>query len=341
MLRRLNAGIMSIALTLVMTGPAGATGEATIARAESVLSEIMQIPAQRIPSDLLASAHGVAIIPSVIKIGFIGGVRRGHGVILVRDREGDWSLPEFVTLTGGSIGWQAGAQSTDVILVFRTARSVENIRRGRFTIGADAAAAAGPVGRNMAAATDLQLRAEILSYSRSRGLFAGISLDGSMLEVDHRATRDFYGDPNAQPPRQVSPAAVRLMEAVAAASRTAPRPGPAPNPGAAPAVPQAPDANQLRQDLAQAARVMNGILTSDWQSFLALPPTVFGTAEHPPIKALEAARTNFERVVSDPTFAALRSRPEFQTTFDILREYIQALQAQSPTLILPPPPPPK
>ena len=176
---------------------------ATIDKAESVIKEIMDIPAKRIPTELLANAQGVAIIPSVIKIGFIAGVRRGHGVLLVKDKDGDWNLPQFVILTGGSVGWQVGAQSTDVILVFKSAKSVENIQRGKFTIGADAAAAAGPVGRNAAAATDAQLQAEILSYSRSRGLFAGVSLDGTMLEVDQQAARDFYGDPARNPVRQV------------------------------------------------------------------------------------------------------------------------------------------
>jgi lipid-binding SYLF domain-containing protein len=308
-----------------------ANDQATIERAETVLREIMDIPARRIPTELLSSSHGVAIIPSVIKIGFIGGIRRGHGVILTKDRDGDWGLPQFITLTGGSIGFQAGAQSTDVILVFRTAGSVENIQRGRFTIGVDAAAAAGPVGRNAAAATDAQMRAEILSYSRSRGLFAGVSLDGSALEINSAATRNFYGDPNAQPPRPVPAAAVRLMETVAHLAGSG-----QPTPVAQAST----DPNHLRRELAQSARSLYAVLSPDWQRFLALPPAVFATSEHPSVESLVEARRNFDRVATDAAFANLQARPEFQTTLDLLREYTSALQRNTtPAITLPPPPP--
>ena len=134
----------------------------------------MAIPGRQIPETLLAEAQGIAIVPNVIKVGFVAGIRWGHGVVMVRDAEGEWSLPQFVTLTGGSVGWQAGVQGTDVVLVFLTKKSVEGLWRGKFTIGADASVAAGPVGHDAAAATDARLRAEILSYSRSRGLFIGL-----------------------------------------------------------------------------------------------------------------------------------------------------------------------
>src|SRR5580765_3339706 len=125
----------------------------TIRRSEQVLADVMAIPARQIPQHLLAGATGVAIIPDVTKIGFIAGVRRGHGVVMVRDAEGEWSLPQFITLTGGSVGWQAGIQGTDVVLVFKTKKGVEGLMRGKFTIGADASVSAGPVGRETTAAT--------------------------------------------------------------------------------------------------------------------------------------------------------------------------------------------
>jgi lipid-binding SYLF domain-containing protein len=305
---------------------------ATIEKAEGVLKEIMEIPAKRIPSELLAKSYGVAIIPNVIKIGFIGGVRRGYGVLLFKDKEGDWSLPEFVTLTGGSIGWQVGAQATDVILVFKTAKSVENIRQGKFTIGADASAAAGPVGRTAAAATDAQMQAEILSYSRSRGLFAGVSLDGSAMEMDSRSSRDFYGDPAQQPGRHVPASAVKLMDTVANLANVDAK---------GPIAGRAQDANQLRKDLAQSARVMNAILSPEWQRFLALPPAVYGTQEHPSLEALNGSRRNFDRVNTDGAYANLRSRTEFQATFELLKDYIAALEKSAIlpiTVPLPPPP---
>ncbi|MET0331469.1 MAG: lipid-binding SYLF domain-containing protein [Dyella sp.] len=159
-----------------------------------VLREIMEAPDKSIPSDLLKEARAIAVIPDVLKVGFVFGGRRGEGLISVKQANGTWSNPSFITITGGSIGFQAGVSSTDVVLVFRTQRGVDSIVNGKFTIGADAAAAAGPVGRNASASTDSQLKAEIYSYSRSRGLFAGVALDGSVLRIDYDANVAIYGD---------------------------------------------------------------------------------------------------------------------------------------------------
>jgi lipid-binding SYLF domain-containing protein len=158
-----------------------------------VLNEIMEAPDKSIPVDLLKEAHAIAVIPDMVKAGFIFGGRRGEGLISVKGPDGAWSNPSFVTLTGGSIGFQAGVSSTDVILVFRTQRGVDSIVNGKFTLGADAAAAAGPVGRTATASTDAQFKAEIYSYSRSRGLFAGVALDGSALRIDYDANEAIYG----------------------------------------------------------------------------------------------------------------------------------------------------
>src|SRR6185312_7521787 len=158
-----------------------------------VLNEIEQAPDKAIPSDLLKDAKAIAVIPDVLKVGFVFGGRRGEGLISVKSPDGTWSNPSFITMTGGSIGFQAGVSSTDVILVFRTQRGVDSIVRGKFTLGADASAAAGPVGRTANASTDGQLKAEIYSYSRSRGLFAGVALDGSALRIDYDANAAVYG----------------------------------------------------------------------------------------------------------------------------------------------------
>ncbi len=117
----------------------------------------------------------------------------GKGLVTVRDAQGRWSAPIFLRLAAGSLGWQIGAQSTDVVLVFKTRRSIEGLTRGTFTLGADAAVATGPLGRRGEASTDVDLKAEILSYSRSRGLFAGVSLEGSKLDIDHTANTEYYG----------------------------------------------------------------------------------------------------------------------------------------------------
>jgi len=167
-----------------------------LVRAENsvrVLKEIMEAPDKSIPVDLLKEAHAIAVIPDMVKAGFIFGGRRGEGLISVKGPDGTWSNPSFVTITGGSVGFQAGVSSTDVILVFRTQRGVDSIVNGKFTLGADAAAAAGPVGRTATASTDSQFKAEIYSYSRSRGLFAGVALDGSALRIDYDANEAIYG----------------------------------------------------------------------------------------------------------------------------------------------------
>lgn len=158
-----------------------------------VLNDIMQAPDKAIPQDLLRNAKAIAVIPDMIKAGFIFGGRRGEGLISVKSPDGTWSNPAFITMTGGSVGFQAGVSSTDVVLVFRTQRGVDSIVNGKFTLGADASAAAGPVGRTASAATDAQLKAEIYSYSRTRGLFAGVALDGSALRIDYDANAAVYG----------------------------------------------------------------------------------------------------------------------------------------------------
>jgi lipid-binding SYLF domain-containing protein len=145
-----------------------------------------------IPRKLVAESAGIAIIPDVIKAAFIVGGRHGSGVVCVRGKDGGWSNPAFIGITGGSVGWQIGVESADIILVFRTPRSIENFARGKFTLGADAGVSAGPLGRSAEASTDAELKAEILSYSRSRGLYVGLSLQGASLYVDAKANQNFY-----------------------------------------------------------------------------------------------------------------------------------------------------
>jgi lipid-binding SYLF domain-containing protein len=157
-----------------------------------VLEEMMKESDKSIPVGLIKDCAGIAIIPDVIRAGLIIGGRHGRGVVLVRTN-GGWSDPAFIEITGGSLGWQAGVQSADIVLVFRTQRGIENISGGKFTLGADAGIAAGPLGRSAEASTDSELKAEILSYSRSRGLYAGLTLQGTSIQEDSEANRDFYG----------------------------------------------------------------------------------------------------------------------------------------------------
>lgn len=187
--------LMFVCCLLPATGTLASETEAKRAReAVRVIDEIMQAPDRRIPSNLLREAHAIAVIPDVIKAGLVVGGRRGHGLIVVKTPEGTWSNPSFITMTGGSLGLQAGVQSTDIVLVFRSRRGVDSIVHGKFTLGADASAAAGPVGRSAQASTDAQLKAEIYSYSRARGLFAGVALDGSVIAIDHDSNQAVFGD---------------------------------------------------------------------------------------------------------------------------------------------------
>jgi lipid-binding SYLF domain-containing protein len=188
--------IRSLLLCLALLLGAGAVAaerqDARLLTSTQVLDELLRMPEQNIPVWLLERAHAVAVIPDVIKVGLGIGGRRGKGVLVVRRDNGDWSNPIFVNLTGGSFGFQVGVQSTDVVLVFTSRQSIEGIVGGKVTLGADASVAAGPVGRQSSAATDIGLTAQVYSYSRASGLFAGVALDGSALTIDHRSNEQFY-----------------------------------------------------------------------------------------------------------------------------------------------------
>jgi lipid-binding SYLF domain-containing protein len=192
---------MSIRLLVCAAAIAAAASAVTAQKAEAekiatsitVLEDAVNIPEETIPERLLDNAQAIAILPGVKKGAFMLGGEYGSGVLVMRQGEDEWSPPVFITIAGASVGWQLGAQSTDVVLVFKTRRSAEGLLDGKLTLGGDAAVAAGPVGRDASASTDAQLDAEIYSYARSRGLFAGISLQGNLMRIDESANSDFYG----------------------------------------------------------------------------------------------------------------------------------------------------
>ncbi|MEI7684793.1 MAG: lipid-binding SYLF domain-containing protein [Planctomycetota bacterium] len=318
-------GCVLTALLLPNLARAQAAEEETIQAAMQVVREVMAVPLRAIPASLLREAQGVAIIPGKIRAGFIIGVAHGRGVVLTRDKDGAWQSPNFITATGGGIGWQAGVQSTDVILVFRTRASVANLMRGKFTIGADASVAAGPVGRQASAATDATLRAEILSYSRSRGLFAGVSLDGAVIQIDNRANVAFYGLRQGQPTREFPQSALNLIMQIAAYANPAGANGP-PN-----------ERETVRRQLAEASQQLQAILDPQWQQFLSLPAEVSEGTQIPTAESLAPARARFQTVANDPQFRTLTDRHEFQETFGFLNHFIQAAAAPG-QLNLPPPP---
>jgi len=193
---RSRIGMLFIAiLTFMLSGaaiPACADESKRVSESSAVIKELMAMPEMKVPPALFKDAAGIAVIPGVLKGSLMVGGRFGTGVMVVREKSGEWSAPVFVSLGGGSLGLQIGAESTDFILVFKTRRSVDGLTKGKFTVGVDASVAAGPVGRTVEADTDALMKAEIVSYSRSRGLFAGASMEGAVLHIDAEANAAFY-----------------------------------------------------------------------------------------------------------------------------------------------------
>lgn len=303
---------------------AQAQEEAIINSSSEVLREIMAIPLKGIPQSLLANAQGVAIVPGMLKGGFIVAAEHGKGVLLVRDKNGAWQSPNFITITGGGIGWQAGVQATDVVLVFRSQRSVESLLKGQFKLGADASVAAGPVGRQVGAGTDVQLNSEIYSYSRSRGLFAGVSLDGALIKIDGAANQAFYAPRPGQPAYPQS--ALNLIAQVASYA----------NPQAV-ALPNQRDA--VRHQLADASQRLQQIVDPQWQQYLVMPTDVYEGTQLPSAEKLTPVRDRFQLIATDPRYRGLADRHEFQETFAMLNRYIALSATATPAgLQLPPPP---
>jgi lipid-binding SYLF domain-containing protein len=163
------------------------------AESAQVLTEIMKIPENSIPEELMARAHGIAVIPHVVKGAFGLGGQWGKGLMSQRREDGNWSTPAFVEIGGGSFGLQIGVQASDVVLVFTDETGIKGLLKSKLKLGADASATAGPVGRKAEVGTDAALRSGVFAYSRSKGLFAGISLDGSVVSIDDSANRRVYG----------------------------------------------------------------------------------------------------------------------------------------------------
>ncbi|MEZ5473525.1 MAG: lipid-binding SYLF domain-containing protein [Steroidobacteraceae bacterium] len=196
MIRRFAIGLFVLVVAAAWApqsvAQSGAREEARLIEAAGVLEELRMTRDQFIPDRLLERAYGIAVLPNVVK-GALGiGARFGKGVLVVRDKDGRFTNPVFIQIGGGSFGWQIGVQSADLVLVFTTRRGIEGITDGKLTLGADASVAAGPVGRSASASTDASFTAEVYSYSRTRGLFAGIALDGTALTIDGRANKRFY-----------------------------------------------------------------------------------------------------------------------------------------------------
>ena len=196
---RLKLSIVLISFLFSLTATAASKQDLRVAEATDVIDQLLRIPEQSIPPSLLSRAYAIAVIPDLIKVGFGLGARRGKGILVVRRNDNSWSNPAFITMTGGSIGWQIGAQSSDIVLVFKSRKGIGDIENGKLTLGANASIAAGPVGRHTEIATDIRFEVEVYSYSRSRGLFVGVALEGASLAMDRRSNAAYYASSSITP----------------------------------------------------------------------------------------------------------------------------------------------
>lgn len=340
--KRSVVGMSQAMLLLVLAGwacPGSASAKppeaVTVQNAATILQENVEIAMQGIPLTLLGNAQAIALIPDVFKAGFVLGGLRGHGVMVVRNQDGSWSNPIFITITGGSIGYQIGLQMTDLILVFQSRRSVDQVLRGQFTLGANAAVAAGPVGRQAAAGTDIQLKAEIYSYSRSKGLFAGVSLDGSLIQIDGLSNAAYYATPSVTPQGILGgqtaqvPAQLAFLKDILG-KLAAPAPGTTSWMGEStmPTVAVGPVNLELtRQQLVASAAQLHARLDENWKKYLALPSELASPSTPANAEAIAAAVKRYDAVSSGAPYAPLQQLPEFQTTHRLLRNYLGGISA--------------
>ena len=313
-----------------------ADSERTVAKATTALNEIMAVQVQMIPDALLADAEAVAVFPGVVKVGFVLGGERGRGVVIIRGEDRNWQAPRFLTVTTGSVGWQIGASATDLILVFKTRKSVENLLAGKFKIGADIAAAAGPVGRRAEAATDGQLQAEIYSYSRSRGLFAGASIDGAIIQLDTDTEADYYRkglDGKVLLPES----GVKFVSLVDSYSKSS-RIDASEVVETKPLVVEDP-LETLRKQVVASSDQLARVVDDSWRRYLALPADVFADGGKPSAAPVVATLARYDQVARDPKYAALAKRAEFQQARTAIAQYAGALADQGEGVISLPPPP--
>ena len=307
----------AIALLTFLTTAAWAGSsarDADIARiqtANTILSQIMEAPDRGIPDSIMSGAKCIAIVPSMLKVSFIFGANYGKGVATCRTTSG-WSAPTFFRVEGGSFGFQAGGQASDLVLIVRTDAGMQHLLQSKFKLGADASAAAGPVGRDAQAATDLTMRAQILTYSRSRGLFLGVSLAGAVVRQDDGDTQAFYGKDwtfysllNGQvPPPPDSENFLKTVEHYAPTQRAAVRPAPTPAavPATEPAVIPAP-APTAMPAADTTPRAVPPVSTPTDPAAAPTPtdPAATGTPTPDPAKTPSAAPAASPSTPTDPT----------------------------------------
>ncbi len=258
--------------------------------AGTVLSQIMSAPDHAIPDSIMSGAKCIAVIPSSLKASFIFGANYGKGIATCRTEKG-WSAPAFFKVTGGSFGFQAGGQASDLVLIIRTDDGMQHLLTSKFKLGADASAAAGPVGRDAQAMTDLTLRAQVLTYSRSRGLFLGVSLSGGVIKQDQADTQAFYGKDwtyysvlNGE-----VPAPKEAQSFLQMVEKYAPTPRPVATPTAASVAPPAAPLTAANSAPAMSTSTVPAEATSTLESSPAVPASEATPAAAPAPSAVPAA----------------------------------------------------
>lgn len=326
---RLLCGTLFLVGLVTPLAGAALTPQQILRDSTRVIAETRQLKLQAIPDSLLQDAQAVAIVPNVVKVGLIIGGRHGRGVVIVRQADGSWSPPTFIELSGGSVGWQVGVQSTDVVLVFKNRQGLDSLLQGnKFTLGADAAVAAGPVGRQASAATDAQLRAEVYSYSRSRGLFAGVALDGSVLSIDSASNTAFAEGGEAASEDAAALLAALTAEPTPAVANAAAAPAPL----TAEQLDISEDQRQMHETLARLSKRLDG----SWREYL-MPPPGFFEDNGGALTAATELLSRYDRVASDQRYEALYSTEDFQTMHAQIGRYVAELQELG-QITLPPPP---
>ncbi len=317
--------------------------EITVLDSTTVFAQAMAGQDTQIPQSVLANAQAIAIVPGMMRGAFVVGLQYGKGVLIIRDANRNWQAPRMIQMAGGSFGYQIGVQATDLILIFRTPQSVANLLRGTVKVGVDASAAAGPVGRQASAGTDLGLSAEILSYSRARGAFVGVSIDGSSISLDPQAEAIYY-----QPPGVFPQSAYQLLQMVTTYAAVAPVGAPvimagapgqvAAGAGWVPAGTRSGDTEAARQQVANSFTQLSAHLPEEWKSYLALPPDIYSPNGVPNPQATLQVLRKYQDVARQPDYQRLTSLPEFQQTLASLQRLSETRVASNTPLQLPPPP---
>ena len=305
--------------------------------ATNVLSQSVAMPSG-LPQKMLADAQGIAIVPNMVRGAFVIGVQHGRGVLLVRGPGGAWQAPRMIEITGGSLGYQIGVQSTDLILVFRTPQSVANVMRGTLKVGVDASAAAGPVGRQASAATDLAAAGGDSVLFAARGAFVGASIDGSSISLDTATDAMYY-----QPPGTIPASATQLVQLLATLSSGGPADGTRRTgrlrPSCRRPVPQA--ASDARNRTATTRRCLaatRGQSRRPWKQYLALPAEVYIPNHTPNIEEIEQAINAMKPSPGNRSTRQLTNQPAFQATLKGLWRLGELQQVAEQKLRLPAPP---